>query len=581
MARRGLRKKSVEGQQNQQKTKASLNGGTQTLGLGVLAGCSAALAIAAILIYLPITHHPFIDFDDGVYVTENPHIQAGIDFATVKWALTSLYAANWHPATWLVHAANYQMYGADAGGHHTTSLLFHAANTALVFLLLALMTQATGRSFFVAAVFALHPLNVESVAWAAELKNVVSTFFFLLTLIAYFYYAKKADIGRYLLVVMLFVLALMAKPMAITLPFVLLLMDYWPLQRDRTMSATPEPPAKLWQRWARLVLEKVPLLLLSAGSALITIRGQQSGHATEAIHVSLLLRVENAIVSYATYIVKLFLPTDLAPFYPFPEKGITASVVLGSTVLLLAIIALVFLLGRTRRYLWTGWLWFLGTLVPVIGLMQVGAQARADRYMYLPMLGLLVMLAWGYAEFAQRQRWSLALRTVPAALFLVMLSVLTAQQIAHWNSILELWSYTLRVTKDNIPAEHNLSAELMNDGKLEEAYPHVLRVIELDPKDGGAHVNLGVIFMTRGKFSEAAAQFEQVMQTEKDPKVLLPSYVNAAAVDVRLGEFDKAEAAYRKALEIDPGNAQVQQGLQIVQRAKSAATSTSAAKPAQ
>jgi len=346
-------------------------------------------------LYNPVNSHPFVNYDDDRYVTENPHIHNGVEWDTIAWAFTSIEQENWHPLTWLSHALDYGLFHQNPTGHHFTSLLIHAANAVLLFLLLAFATRRSGPSLLVALLFALHPINVESVAWVAERKNVLSTFFFLGAIGAYGWYARKPHWQRYLAVATLFAAGLMSKPMVITFPFVLLLLDYWPLGRvEGNQASSPGPTLS----WTKLLVEKLPLLALSAASAVITMKAQQAGGAMRSTaQFSLGVRVENAVVAYATYLWKLIWPSHLAPLYPHPGDSLASWQVALSLLVLLAITSIV-LAFRAKRYLLVGWLWFLGTLVPVIGLVQVGDQAMADRYAYVPLLGIFVMIAWGFAD---------------------------------------------------------------------------------------------------------------------------------------------------------------------------------------
>ena len=532
----------------------------------LVVGLSFLLAVATLLLYSPVASHPFINYDDGPYITHNPNIQSGLTFETVRWASTSIYAANWHPLTWLLHAFDFQLYGNDASGHHVTSMLFHAVNVVLLFLLLAYATRATGPNFFVAALFAVHPLNVESVAWASELKNVLCTFFFLLALGAYGWYARRPGLWRYLLVFLLFALGLASKPMVITLPFVLLLLDFWPLARIQSLpSPSADFPVPQFSA-LRLVLEKLPLLALSAASAIITVKGQHAGGAMNPIHVSLGLRIANALVSYVMYLVKTFLPFGLALIYPFPTGGIPLWQPLLSVVVLLVISGIVFRYGLRHGYLILGWLWYLGTLVPVIGLVQVGAQARADRYAYIPLIGIFIMLVWSLTKIADEKNVSITWRAVPALLLLAILSAFTFRQISYWNSDYDLWTRTLAVTENNAIAERELSDYLIRSRRLDEVFPHLRRAVDLDPTDLGARLNLGNAYSSQGRNQEALQEYQAVLTQSLDPKLLLTAALNAGSSYLALGDFSSAEAAYRQALRVSPDNRPALQALDALSR---------------
>lgn len=384
-----------------------------------------ALASVTFACYWPVLGHPFADYDDDNYVTANPNVQRGLTRQSVSWALTSTEKSNWHPLTWMSHELDCQIYGLNSRGHHFTSLSLHVLNVWLLFLLLVFATDAVEQSFMVALLFAAHPVNVESVAWIAERKNVLSTAVFLLAIGAYGWYARRPSIKRYLLVASIFVMALASKPMVITLPCVLLLLDFWPLQRvlgfTKPAIAFPVPQLPL----RRLLLEKLPFLALSAGSAIVTIVAQRSGGSIKSLaDVPPGIRLSNAVWAYVAYIGKTFWPMALAPHYPYPRSGPAV----GQLILAVAVLSLVSAFvwwKRSHTYLWVGWCWFLGTLVPVIGLIQVGNQAMADRYLYLPIIGLLVVVVWGVVDLADHARLGLAVRIVAAVIIVTALAGLT------------------------------------------------------------------------------------------------------------------------------------------------------------
>ncbi|MFZ0312347.1 MAG: tetratricopeptide repeat protein [Candidatus Korobacteraceae bacterium] len=410
-------------------------------------------------LYSPAGWHRFLIFDDHDYVTANPHIHQGLSWSTIRWAFTSTELANWHPLTWLSHALDYQLFALSPTGHHFDSVLIHAFNVLLLFLVLSWVTKRTGPSLLVAALFAVHPLNVESVAWVAERKNVLSTFFFLSAIGSYVWYAQKPDWRRYVVLAALFAMGLMAKPMVITLPCVLLLLDYWPLGR---IQGDPSAVMRVPQfEVSRLVLEKVPLLVLSAVSAAITVKAQRAGMAVRSLRqFSFAVRVENAVVAYGMYLWKMLWPARLAPLYPHPGDTLPAWQVAWSAIVLLTVTAFVIRLRR-RRYLLVGWLWFLGTLIPVIGLVQVGDAALADRYAYVPLIGIFVMIAFGLADLAEVKKVSLAWQVVPALCVLAGLGLVTHRQLSYWNSEYDLWSHTLAVTRQNPFAHDALGAALL------------------------------------------------------------------------------------------------------------------------
>lgn len=510
-------------------------------------------------LYNPVNRHPFVNYDDDRYVTENPHIRNGLSWDTVSWAFTAEEQGNWHPLTWLSHALDYQLFRQNATGHHFTSLLIHSANAVLLFLLLTYATGRLGPSLLVAALFALHPINVESVAWVAERKNVLSTFFFFAALAAYCWYARRPDWRRYLAFAGLFALGLMSKPMVITLPFVLLLLDFWPLGRIQGFPAgvlsVPQSPL------SRLLVEKLPLLVLSAASAAITMRVQQAGGAMRSTaQFSLGVRLENAVVAYAMYLWKMVWPSHLAPLYPHPGDSLSAWQVTLSALVLLAVTVVV-LRFRSRRYLLTGWLWFLGTLVPVIGLVQVGDQAMADRYAYIPLIGIFIMLAWGAADLADLLHIGLSARMIPAACILLALAFATHRQLGYWSSNYELWTHALAVTDKNFIAQNNLGGALLLLGKPDEAYAHFQAAAEINPNDPMSRSNLGAYLQEHGKLSEAMAQYDRSISLTSDPGLLAATYANLGTAYRNLGEDEKARDSYDQALRLNPNQSNAYLGL--------------------
>jgi len=437
------------------------------------------LAIATIGLYIPVLGHSFVVLDDRDYITANSHIHEGLSWNTIKWVFTSTEAANWHPLTWLSHALDYQLFALNPAGHHLDSVLIHALNAVLLFLLLTWVTKRVGPSLLVAALFALHPINVESVAWAAERKNVLSTLFFFSAIGAYAWYVQKPHWSRYLLVAALFAAGLMAKPMVITLPFVLLLLDYWPLGRTAGSSASAVSAPQI--SISKLLLEKIPLFLLSAASAWITLIAQRTGHAVRTFEeFPLRLRIENAVVSYGLYLWKMFWPARLA-LYPHSTIALPAWRWMLSTLVLMSVTAFV-VIFRRRRYLPVGWFWFLGTLVPVIGLVQVGEASMADRYAYIPLIGIFVMIAWGFADLADRKRVPTAWRIIPAMCVLAALAFAAHRQMSYWESQYTLFVHTLAVTDPERAAyiEDALGAALLNPGS--SMTPHDLANFDTEQK---------------------------------------------------------------------------------------------------
>ena len=508
------------------------------------------LAVVTVALYSPVTRHPFVNYDDDRYVTENVHVRHGLTADTLTWALTSTEQANWHPLTWMSHALDYSLFRLNPAGHHLSSVVLHTLNVILLFLLLKWATDRLWPSLFVAVLFAVHPINVESVAWIAERKNVLCTFFFFLTLWAYGWYVRKPDWKRYVAVAVLFAAGLASKPMLITLPFVLLLLDYWPLRRvhEAGVEGNNTWPA---YSWPRLATEKLLLLVLSAASAFITMRAQRAGGAVRTTaEFPFLVRVANAVYAYSMYLWKMVWPARLAPFYPHPGYSLARWQVLLATLTLLAITA-VTLKFRTRRYLLVGWLWFLGTLVPVIGLVQVGNAAMADRYAYIPLIGIFVMIAFGAADWAEKQQLGLW-TAVPAAAILIALALTAHRQIGYWQSNVGLWSHALAVTKNNFVAEDNLGGALILEGKEEQAYPHFVAAARINPRDPMSRSNLGTYYQTHNRISQAIEQYQAAIALTSDPGLRAQTYANLGMAQQAIGEDDDARKSFNQSMRLNP-----------------------------
>jgi protein O-mannosyl-transferase len=525
---------------------------------------SLLLVAATLGVYNQAAHFSFVNFDDDRYVTDNPNVQAGLTWNTVKWAVTTTDVANWHPLTWLSHALDYQLFRLNPAGHHLTSVFLHALSGVLVFLLLWRATARLGLSFLVAMVFALHPLNVESVAWISERKNVISTLFFLLTLGAYGWYAQKANWRRYLAVSGLYVCALAAKPMVVTLPFVLLLLDYWPFGRiEGWTPAGGFVPRQ--RRPALLVLEKVPLFALAAASSVLTMRAQRAAGAVSALPFPFSVRLKNALYSYLLYFGKAVWPRRLAPLYPHPGYSLAIwRPVLGALFLIVGSVLVVRF--RSRRYLVTGWLWFLGTLVPVIGLVQVGNQAMADRYTYIPFLGLFVMAAWGLADLAERAQLAPAVKIIAAAGVLAVLFVLAYRQAGYWRDSMSLWEHALEVTSNNFVAEDEFGGALVELGRTDEAYPHFIRAAQLQPEDPVSHSNIGAYLHQHGHPLEAIPQYDLAISLTSDARVLATAYANLGSAYSDLGDDPKAEAAFKQSIQLNPNRFNTWLGMGLLAR---------------
>ena len=531
------------------------------------------LAVATVALYFPVSHHPFVNYDDDAYVTENAHVQSGLNWNTVRWAFTTYEFVNWHPLTWISHALDCQMFQLDPGGHHETSVVLHALNTLLLFWVLLRATGSPGPSLVVAALFALHPINVESVAWIAERKNLLSTLFFLLALGAYRWYAREPRVTRYAAVAALFALGLMAKPQVITFPFVLLLWDYWPLQRmfaDRTETSSENLATVPAKSFSWLILEKVPLFAICLASAVITLRAEHTGGTLSGIYFHpFSVRLQNAILSYVRYVGKAFWPSGLALYYPYPSGDLLVLwQVIAAFAFLLAVSALV-IASRRRRYLLVGWLWFLGTLVPMIGLRQVGIQAMADRYAYLSFIGLFIMVCWGVAEWARQRHISSANLAVVSAVALVALAVMTHRQLAYWDDNVTLWSHAVAVTNNNYMAEDHLGGALLADGQLEVAMPHFYRAVSINPDDPDSNLNIGGYEQQQRNFPQAIAQYKKVISATEDSAVV-DAVVRAKAFNNmgysyrELGDLPHARESFEAAVALNPQYPKAWIGLGLV-----------------
>ena len=519
------------------------------------------LAVITLALYNPVNRHPFVNYDDDRYVTDNPHTRQGLTADTFVWALTSTEVANWHPLTWMSHALDYSLFRLNPAGHHFTSVLLHTVNVILLFLLLVWATGRAGPSLFVAALFAVHPMNVESVAWIAERKNVLCTLFFFLTLWAYGWYARRPDWKRYAAVAALFVAALASKAMVITLPFVLLLLDYWPLQRVATQDG--ESGAMPRFSWPRLALEKLPLLFIAAVVAVVTMQAQQAAGAVRSTtQFSFGVRLADAICAYAMYLWKMVWPARLAPLYPHPGDSLAAWQVGVAALILIAITAFVLRL-RHLRYLLVGWFWFLGILVPVIGLVQIGDAAMADRYAYIPLIGVFLMIAFGLADWAEQRKLGLWL-AISALVVTLALAFTTHGQIGYWQSSYDLWAHALAVTDNNFVAEDNLGGALILEGKEEEAHPHFEAAARINPRDPMSRSNLGNYFQTHNQIREAVAEYEAAIELTSDPGLLANTYANLGAAQRALGENEPARKDFEQSLHLNPNQFNAWLGLGLL-----------------
>jgi len=514
------------------------------------------LVLATLALYNPVTHAPFLNYDDAAYVRDNPHVRAGLTWNTVFWAFRATELSDWKPMTWLSHALDCQIFGLNPAGPHSVNLLLHAANAMLLFLILESATGMVWRSLTVAALFALHPINVESVAWIAERKSVLSMFFFLLALVAYGWYTRRPSAGRYLTVTLAYALALMAKAQVITFPFALLLLDYWPLCRmgqhlaapDRVGGETPDrtdsPALSLWE----LIWEKVPWFALSAASAVITMKVDAD---TAQLKLPLWVRVGNAAISYVQYLEKAFWPANLALVYPHPELSISIPAAAFATLAILFVTTFV-VIFRQRRPFFVGWFWFLGTMVPMIGLVQIGVHSMADRYAYIPLLGIFVIVCWGWADLIKLWHIPRAILAGGAAVLLLTLGFALHRQVSFWSDNLTLWTHTLEITDGNYIAEDNVATALIDEGRLEEAMPHLRRARMLRPDDPLPTLNIATYDQMHGNYQAALDGYARMPQCTTDPSLLAMARLNSGYVRVMLKQYDNAKQDFEAALKLQP-----------------------------
>ncbi len=512
-------------------------------------GICALLAIASFAVYSKVLRNEFIYLDDPEYVTENYQVKTGLNLESIKWAFTTNCAANWHPLTWLSHMADCELFGLKPWGHHLMNLLGHIANTLLLFAFLKMITGAMWRSAFVAAAFALHPLHVESVAWVAERKDVLSTLFWMLTMISYFQYARKTSKGWYAVTLVFFAMGLMSKPMLVTLPFVLLLMDYWPLERTKNIRE-----GKIS---GRLVFEKLPLFALAAAASIVTFLVQRSGGAVTSVEtLPLQTRLMNAVLSYARYIFKMFWPNDLAVVYPF-EHNISIAETFGAAILLALITIIAVRMMAKQKYFLVGWLWYVGTLVPVIGLVQVGDQALADRYTYVPLIGLFIIAAWGAAELVQKRKYQKELIWTAGILVLAAMAIKTYIQVGYWKDNFTLFTHTLAVTKNNSIIHGSLGAAYADAGEYEKAIKECQESINIRPKNADAYCNLANAYENLGRCEEAidfANKAIKIIGAEKYKRnnVLVKIYNNLGVAYGKLGRYKEAIDVLKESIRLMP-----------------------------
>ncbi len=519
-----------------------------------------------IAVFWQSTGHDFVNYDDPAYVTDNIHVRKGLTYPNVLWAFTTLHAENWHPITWLSHMLDSKIYGLNPKGHHATNILFHVANTLLLLYLLYSTTRNYWQSLFVAALFALHPLHVESVAWIAERKDLLSAFSGFVTLILYSRYARRPRPLTYLVSLLAFAVGLMAKPMLVTLPFVMLLYDFWPLGRvqfkrphmenDPYASRTNYSPSTP----SRLILEKIPFFVLTLASCIITYLAQRKGGAVaDAQLVPLLFRIINALLSYVRYISNMLWPHNLAPMHPLPptlmiEQGIIAGLIL------FGISYLVYRLAHLHPSIPTGWLWYLGTLVPVIGFIQVGRQSMADRYTYIPLIGLFIMISWGVPVILKNFLYRRTALSVAAIVVLIALMTLTRTQLSYWKDTATLFDHATKAGVNNQEAYRLLGDALVQQGKLPEAEHFFLEALRIQPDYEDVHANLGGIYMKQGRVREALSHYQEVIRM--DPRNDQANYNLGLAFGI-LGNLEESIRYFNAAVDLNPNFAEAHCNLGI------------------
>jgi tetratricopeptide (TPR) repeat protein len=502
------------------------------------------LTIATLIVFGQVCRNGFVGYDDPFYLTNNSHVKYGISLESIIWAFTTTLGANWHPLTWLSHMLDCQLFGLNPLWHHLTSVLFHIANTLLLFWILKRMTGKIWASAFVAAAFALHPLHVESVAWAAERKDVLSGLFWMLTIASYIRYTEHPSLGRYLPVFLVFGVGLMAKPMLVTLPFVLFLLDYWPLGRFQWGRSFGHQRRPAW----RLIVEKIPLFILSAALSIVTYVIQQSAGAMElGKSYPLNIRISNAAVSYIAYIGKLIYPSRLAVLYPYPGDSLPLWQPIVSLLILVVISAGV--IYTAKRYLATGWFWYIGTLVPVIGLVQIGNQMMADRYTYLPSIGIFIMVAWGAAELVARWRYRETMLGICAGIVLTALSICTLLQVRYWRNGSTLYERAILVTENNYIMHCNYGTSLSEEGLDDEALKHLGVALQINPRYYYVHYGIGTVLLKQEKFAEAIECFNKAIRFKPDYH---KAYSDLGVALSRQGKTDQAIENWKRALSLKP-----------------------------
>ncbi len=510
---------------------------------------AVTLLAITVIAYAPIFNAGFVNYDDIDYVTRNSHVQSGLTVDGVKWAFTTFRASNWHPLTWLSLMADAQIYKLNPRGYHLTSLLIHLLNTLILLIVLSKLTGSLWKSGFVAALFAVHPLHVESVAWISERKDVLSTFFWLTAIWAYSEYVKSKNTKTYILTLVLFALGLMAKPMVVTLPLTLLILDWWPLGRIRTLA-----------NWKQVVVEKLPMFAISAASAVVTIIAQQQGGAVNSIErLGIGIRAANAAWSYAAYIVKMVWPSNLAVPYPHPKDTLPIWQVALATVALVSISSLVIAYAKRKPYLPAGWLWYLITLTPVVGLLQVGSQGMADRYTYVPLIGIFMMIAYGVPKM--NTHLTKALTAALSAVAIVSLAAVSYSQVRVWKNSHTLFKHSIACTQNNYIAHNNLGAVLADEGKSDEAAKHYRTALSIEPGYAAANANLGVWLTRQNRLDEAIYYFHRALKADPNSA---DAHNGLGVALAKKGYLTAAMKEFTAALRINPESNSTKQNLAVI-----------------
>jgi len=512
------------------------------------------LTLVIVIIYGQVGSFDFVDWDDGLYVTENVHVQKGLSVEGVIWAFTTSRAGNWHPLTWLSHMLDSQIYGLNPAGHHYTNIAFHTANTLLLLFILFRMTGSLWKSAFVAALFAVHPLHVESVAWVSERKDVLSTFFGLLMIGAYYHYIKTPHLKNYLLVIIFFSLGLLAKPMIVTFPFVLLLLDFWPLNRIQLKNNSEIQPEKSthygFKGIYQLIVEKIPLFVLAAIQCILTFVIQRSdGIMVPLKNLSLKTRIANTLVSYVSYVLKAIWPHNLAYYYPYPIGTFSVWQVWGTGLLIISAISGAIYLAKQYPYVSVGLFWYLGTLVPVIGLIQVSDQAMADRYTYIPLIGLFIVVAWGLPDILKKWQYRKIFLCVLAIVILSSLTMRAFFQTRHWKNSVTLFENAVKINENNYHALNNLITALTGNGKYDDAFFYLSRALKVNPQKVYLRMNLANVLFLRSKPDEAISQYRKILQTDSENA---DAHYNLAYVLSSQNKLNEAVSHYNETLRIDP-----------------------------